>query len=75
MPGKIFYRARRKVEDGEKKPRWSIVAVADVKLKFHVKHVRKNELEQIASAVGAELIELVVDEQGHKMSVGGDDEE
>ena len=70
MAGKIFYRERRKVDDGEKKPRCTLVAVAGVDLKIHVKHLRKSELEQIAQAVGAELIELVVDEKGHKMSVG-----
>jgi hypothetical protein len=74
MAGKMFYRARRKVDDGEKKPRWTLVAVADVNLKIHVKHLRKSELDQIATAVGAELIELVVDEKGHKMSVGDEDE-
>jgi hypothetical protein len=66
MPGKIFYRERRKVEEGEKKPRFKLVAVADVDLKVYVKHIRKQELEQLASAVGAELIELKIDEKGHK---------
>jgi len=74
MAGKMFYRARRKVDDGEKKPRWTLVAVADMNVKIHVKHLRKSELEQIAKAAGAELIELVVDEKGHKMSVGDADE-
>jgi len=74
MAGKMFYRARRKVEDGEKKPRWTLVAVADVNLKIHVKHLRKNELDQIAKAMGAELIELTVDEKAHKMSVGDADD-
>jgi hypothetical protein len=37
-----------------------------------VKHLRKNELEEIAKAIGAELIELKVDEKGHKMQVGDD---
>lgn len=70
MPGKMFYRERRKVEEGEKKPRFTLVAVADVNLKIHVKHLRKNELEQIATAIGAELVELVVEDKGHKMEVG-----
>jgi hypothetical protein len=71
MPGKIFFRERRKVEEGEKKPRFSIVAVAGADVKFKVKHMRKNELEQVAKAIGAELIELQVEDKGHKMS--GDD--
>lgn len=66
MPGKIFYRERRKVDEGEKKPRFNIVAVFDLNLKVHVKHFRKQELEQLAEAVGAELIEMHVDDAGHK---------
>jgi hypothetical protein len=58
MAGKIFYRERGKVGKGEKKPRFRLVGVADVKLKIYGKHLRKNELEQIAEGVGAELILL-----------------
>jgi hypothetical protein len=58
MAGKIFYRERGKVGKGEKKPRFRLVGVADVNLKIYGKHLRKNELEQIAEAVGAELIQL-----------------
>lgn len=58
MAGKIFYRERRKVGEKEKKPRFVLVAVADLQLKVFAKHVRKSELEQIASAVGAELVFL-----------------
>lgn len=74
MPGKIFYRERRKVDEGEKKPRFNLVAVADVDLRIHVKHLRRSELEQIAQAVGAELIELQVEEGSHKFQVGDDEE-
>ena len=58
MAGKIFYRERGKVGKGEKKPRFRLVGVADVNLKIYGKHLRKNELEQIAKEVGAELILL-----------------
>ena len=58
MPGKIFYRERRKVGEGEKKPRFKLVAVAGVDMKVYGKHLRKSELEQIAETVGAELILL-----------------
>jgi hypothetical protein len=58
MAGKIFYRERGKVGKGEKKPRFRLVGVADVNLKIYGKHLRKNELEQIAEAVGAELVQL-----------------
>jgi hypothetical protein len=63
MTGKIFYRDRRKVGEGEKKPRFKLVAVAGVDLKVFGKHLRKKELEHIAEAVGAELILL---NQGEK---------
>jgi hypothetical protein len=58
MAGKIFYRERGKVGKGEKKPRFRLVGVADVNLKIYGKHLRKSELEQIAEAVGAELVQL-----------------
>ncbi len=58
MAGKIFIRERRKIEKGEKKPRFRVVGVADVNLKIYVEHIRKQELDQIAAAVGAELVLL-----------------
>lgn len=58
MAGKIFYRERTKVGKGEKKPRFLLVGVTDVNMKIYGKHLRKNELEQIAAAVGAELVLL-----------------
>ena len=70
MPGKIFYRERQEVGEGVQIPRFNLVAVADVNLKIHVTHMRKSELEQIAEAVGAELIELKVADKGHKVAVG-----
>jgi hypothetical protein len=64
MAGKIFYRERTKAKEGEKKPRYLLVAVAGIDLKFHAKHVRRNELEAIALEVGAELVQLGRDEHG-----------
>jgi hypothetical protein len=64
MAGKIFYRERTKAKEGEKKPRFYLVAVAGVDLKFHAKHVRKSELDRIAKELGAELILLERDEEG-----------
>ena len=58
MAGKIFYRERGKVGKGEKKPRFRLVAIADVNMKDYGKHFRRIELEQIAESVGAELILL-----------------
>ena len=58
MPGTIFYRERTKVGEGEKKPRFMLVAVAGLDLKVFAKHLRKSELEKIAAAVKAELVLL-----------------
>lgn len=66
MEGKIFVRERRKVEEGEKKPRYAIVGVAGTDLKIFAKHIRKMEIDQIASAIGADIVYL---------QAGKDDEE
>jgi len=58
MPGKIFYRERRKVQEGEKKPRFRVVAVAGVEVDFFAQHLRQSELKAIAKEVGAELVAL-----------------
>jgi hypothetical protein len=51
MAGKIFYRERRKVKDGEKKPRFRMVGVFDCNLKIYAKHLRLSELEHLAEAL------------------------
>ncbi len=58
MAGKIYYRERRKVKDGEKKPRYRVVAVSDCNLKIYSDHLRFSEMEHIADETGAALIEL-----------------
>ncbi len=58
MSGKIFYRERRKVADGEKKSRFRIVAVADANIKVFTDHLRKSELEHIAEETGTDLVLL-----------------
>ena len=58
MSTKIFVRERRKVEKGEKKPRFRVVAVSGPDLKLKVKHIRKKELDQIKAATGAEVVML-----------------
>jgi len=58
MAGKIFYRERLKVGTKEKKPRFKLVAVTGVDITFYGDHLRKKELEEIATAVGAELVLL-----------------
>jgi hypothetical protein len=76
MTGTIFYRERTKVGEGEKKPRFILVAVAGLELKVFAKHLRKSELEQIAQAVGAELVLLPrrkEDAQDEDVEVGSPD--
>jgi len=58
MSGTIFYRERRKVKDGEKKPRFRVVAVAGGNLKIYSDHLRMSEIENIAEVSGAELVML-----------------
>ena len=58
MAGKIFYRERRKVKDGEKKPRYRVVAVSDVNLKVYADHLRMSEMTHIAEVLDADLIQL-----------------
>jgi hypothetical protein len=58
MATKIFVRERRKVQKGEKKPRFRIVGVSDSGVKIYVKHIRKKELDQIGSATGAQVVYL-----------------
>jgi len=69
MSGKIFYRERTNRAEGDQAPRFVVVAVADLKLKMHAKHLRKNELEQIAEALDADLVELKVEDKGHKLAI------
>jgi len=69
MAGKIFYRERRKIGEGEKKPRFTLVAVTDIDLTFYPKHMRKQELEQIAEMVGAELVLLKHGEKEEEVEV------
>jgi hypothetical protein len=58
MATKIFVRERRKIEKGEKKPRFRIVGVSGSDVKVYVKHIRKSEIEQINKETGAEIVYL-----------------
>lgn len=60
---KIFARERRKIEQGEKKPRFRVVA-ATGDVKFFAEHIRKRELETIATSLGAEIVYLPTDAAG-----------
>lgn len=69
MAGKIFYRERRKVGKEEKKPRFKIVAVAGVDFTIYAEHLRKQELEQMAESIGAELVLLKSEGKGDEKEV------
>lgn len=64
MAGKIFYRERIKVGTKEKKPRFKLVAVSGVDIKFYAEHLKKKELEEIAAAVGAKLVLIKAPKDG-----------
>lgn len=69
MATKIFVRERRKVEKGEKKPRFRVVGVSGSDVKIYVEHIRKKELDQISSETGAEIVYLKAG-KGQKNSGG-----
>lgn len=58
MATKIFVRERRKIEKGEKKPRFRVVGVSGSDVKVYVSHIRKTELDQISRETGADIIYL-----------------
>jgi hypothetical protein len=58
MSATIFVRKRRKIEKGEKKPRFRVVGVSGGEVKLYVEHIRKKELEQISAATGAQVVYL-----------------
>jgi hypothetical protein len=55
---KIFVRERRNVGQGTGTPRFEIVAVSDIDLRVYHSHVRRAEVERIASDLGAEIVDL-----------------
>jgi len=61
---KIFVRERRKSQEGEKKPRFRVVGVSGSDLKIHLTHIRQQELNEIATITGAEIVYLT--HQGDK---------
>ncbi|MFZ7112884.1 MAG: hypothetical protein ACOWYE_14465 [Desulfatiglandales bacterium] len=63
MATQIFVRERRKVEKGERKPRFRVVGVAGGDIKIYPKHVRKQELDQIAKATGAQIVYLEIEKK------------
>lgn len=70
MASKIFVRERRKVEEGEKKPRYRVLGVSGTDLKIYVEHIRKQELEQLAKSVGAEVVYIKTEKTGKGKGTG-----
>lgn len=64
--GKIFVRERRKIEKGEKKPRFRVVGVSGNEIKIYSDHVRKAELDMIAKETGAQVVYLPTHGTGNK---------
>ena len=58
MATKIFVRERRKIEKGEKKPRFRVVGVSGPDVKIYVNHLRRKELEQLCTHTGAQAVYL-----------------
>ena len=68
---KIFVRERTRVSKGEGQPRFAIVGVQGTDLKIFKDHVRRVELEAIAQAVGAEIVDLPRGSGEHEEEGGG----
>jgi hypothetical protein len=68
---KIFYRERNRFGAGTNQPRFAVVGVQGSDMTFFQFHLRKGELEAIAAAVGAELVELPRGKGDHLGSAGG----
>jgi hypothetical protein len=66
MESTIFVRERRKVEKGEKKPRYRVMGVSGVDLKVYANHIRKKELDQLAKATGAKVVILTAGKEAKK---------
>ncbi len=55
---KLFVRERAHVKEGDAVPRFEIVAVSGVDLRVYHSHVRKSEVEALASEIGASIVYL-----------------
>ncbi len=55
---KLFVRERAHVAEGDAVPRFEIVAVSGVDLRVYHSHVRKSEVEALASEIEASIVYL-----------------
>jgi hypothetical protein len=60
---KIFVRERRQIGAGAGQPRFRIVASEGLDMRVYVPHMRRVELEELASAAGAEIVYLARGDQ------------
>jgi hypothetical protein len=60
---KIFVRERRQIGPGAGQPRFRIVASEGLDMRVYVPHMRRVELEELATAAGAEIVYLARGEQ------------
>ncbi len=60
---KIFVRERRQIGPGAGQPRFRIVASEGLDMRVYVPHMRRVELEELATATGAEIVYLARGEQ------------
>lgn len=60
---KIFVRERRQIGAGSGQPRFRIIASEGLDMRVYVPHMRRAELEQLATAAGAEIVYLTRGEQ------------
>jgi len=70
----LFVRERRKVEEGEKKPRFAFVGSVGTDLRIKIKHIRKKEIEQIAGMIGAEVVYLEAGKNEEEVEIEEEEE-
>ncbi|NLW82225.1 MAG: hypothetical protein GXY42_11210 [Desulfovibrionales bacterium] len=71
MSNIIFVRERRKVEKGEKRPRFRVVGtIGDIRIV--AEHMRKCELDEIAKVSGTQVVFLSSDGEGKEGMKKGD---
>lgn len=68
---KIFVRHRHHAGEGERRPRFAIVAVKGADLTLYRYRVRRVELETIAQEIGAEIVYLPRGEHADEPEKGG----
>jgi hypothetical protein len=63
---KVYVRERLMAKEGGHQPRFRVVATEGTDLRIHVPHLRRPELEKIATDLGAQIIYLEREESPRK---------